>query len=168
MSYFIIIRGPLGVGKSTIAKILANELNGKYIDIDRILKENGLDKMKINAECIPVENFIKADSLILPEIKKKLNKGQPVIFDACFYHKTHIEHLLKNLNFPYYIFTLKAPLEVCIKRDSKRDNVLGIGAAKAVYYLVSRFDYGIKIDTNNKTALKTVKEILKYLQDRVA
>jgi shikimate kinase len=34
MEYFVIIRGPLGVGKTTIAKRLAKQLNAKYISID--------------------------------------------------------------------------------------------------------------------------------------
>ena len=43
MSYYIIIRGPLGCGKSTVSKRLTNILNGHYIDVDEILKEQGLD-----------------------------------------------------------------------------------------------------------------------------
>ena len=36
-------------------------------------------------------------------------------------------------------------------------------AAREVYKLVSKFDYGIKIYTNNKTKNEVVKEILSYL-----
>ncbi|MBU0706543.1 ATP-binding protein [Patescibacteria group bacterium] len=163
MSCFIVIRGPLGVGKSTIAKKLASELNGEYVDIDRILDENGLDKVSEDEGCIPAENFIKADNLILPELKKKLQNNQPVIFDACFYHKKHIEHLINSLPFPHYAFTLKAPVDVCIRRDSERSKTHGEGAAQAVHYLVSRFDYGTIIDTNNKTIDETFREILKHI-----
>jgi shikimate kinase len=163
MSYFIIIRGPLGVGKSTIAKKLASELHGEYVDIDKILDENGLDEISEDEGCIPAENFIKADNLILPELKKKLQNKQPVIFDACFYHKEHVEHLIDNLPFPHYVFTLKAPVEVCIKRDSEREKTHGEGAAQAVHYLVSRFDYGTVIDTNGKTIDETFKEIFSFL-----
>ena len=47
MSYFIIIRGPLGIGKSTIAKALAEILKAEYIAIDKVLEENGLDRKDI-------------------------------------------------------------------------------------------------------------------------
>jgi len=46
MSYFIIIRGPAGVGKTTIAKKLAARLGETYISFDKIMREKGLDKIE--------------------------------------------------------------------------------------------------------------------------
>lgn len=163
MSFYIIIRGPLGIGKSTVASKLADILDGEYISMDDVLAKQGLDKVDHYAECIPVENFIKAQESILPEIKEKLGKGKIVIFDACFYHKEQIEHLIQNLPESHYVFTLKAPLEVCIERDSKRKKTYGKEAATAVHKFVSKFDYGIVIETNGKIAEETVKEILSHL-----
>lgn len=163
MSYFIIIRGPLGIGKSTIAQKLANFLDAEYVPIDLVLEKHRLDKVSPKAECIPAENFIKANKIVLPKVKEKLKKGKIVIFDACFYHKEPIEHLIQNLSYPHYVFTLKAPLEVCIERDSKRDKTHGELAARAVHKLVSRFDYGIIIDVNKNNIDQTVKEILSHL-----
>jgi tRNA uridine 5-carbamoylmethylation protein Kti12 len=163
MNYFIIIRGPLGCGKSTIAQKLAEILHAEYISIDKVLKKHCLDKVSPRAECIPVKNFIKANELVLSEVKEKLSKGKIVIFDACFYHKEQIEHLIQNLSTPHYVFTLKTPLEVCIERDSKRKKTYGEDAARAVYKMVSKFDCGILIDANKKTIDQTVKEILSYL-----
>ena len=40
MSYYIIIRGPLGCGKSTIAKKISKILNAKYISMDEIVDNN--------------------------------------------------------------------------------------------------------------------------------
>ena len=162
MSYFIIIRGPLGVGKSTIAKKLAKILHAEYVSIDTVLEKYGLDKVKIE-KWIPAKNFIKATEIILPKIKEKLSHGKILILEANFYHKKQIEHLVQNLSFPRYAFTLKAPLEVCIRRDSKRKKTLGKEATEAVYKLVSCFDYGTIIDTNKKTIDKIVKEIISYI-----
>ena len=53
MSYFIILRGPLGSGNSTIAEKLAETLGGDHIEIDKTLE-------------------VKANELILPEVKRKL------------------------------------------------------------------------------------------------
>ncbi len=162
MSYFIIIRGPLGCGKSTIAERLSKILNAKYISIDKVLEEHGLDKVNPEAECIPIENFIKANKIVLPKVKEKLDNGKIVIFDACFYHKEAIRHLIQSLPYPHYVFTLKATVEVCIERDSKRGKTYGEDAARAVHKIVSRFDYGTIIDIT-KSLDEAIEEILSYL-----
>lgn len=162
MSYFIIIRGPLGVGKSTISKLLSTKLDAEYVDVDRLLDDNGLDKIDEGEGCIPAKNFIKADEIILSDVKFKLDEGKIVVFDACFYHKEHIEHLIDNLSYSHYVFTLKAPVEVCITRDSERPLSYGEGAAIAVHNLVSRFDYGTVIETSDQTFDETLEEMVKH------
>ncbi len=162
MSYYIIIRGPLGSGKSTISEKLASTLDAKYFGLDEVLEKNGLDKMPPDAPCISAENFIKANNIILPEAKALLTGGKVVIFDACFYHKEVIEHLIQNLPFEHYVFTLKAPVELCIKRDKERNKHHGEGAAYAVHSLVSRFDYGTSIDVN-KSLDDTIQNIMSCL-----
>lgn len=160
MGYYVIIRGPLGIGKSTIAKMLARRLRGEYVSIDLLLKKYGLDK--IEGKCIPLKNFIKVNETIAPRLKKKLNEGKVVIIDGNFYHKKQIEHLTKKVTLPHFVFTLKAPLSACIRRDSNRQREYGKSAAKEVYKLVSRFDCGIPINAN-KAADHVVKDILSYL-----
>ena len=162
MSYFIIIRGPLGSGKSTLSEKLAKNLDAELIAIDEVLENLGLDKIDEKEDCIPAKNFIKASESVLLKVKQQLQNGKIVIFDACFYHKEVIEHLIQNLPFPHYIFTLKAPLELCIKRDSERDKTHGEGAAWAVHSLVSRFDHGNIIDVTGSVD-EALKDILSYL-----
>ena len=161
MTYYIIIRGPLGIGKTTIAKKLAKEINAEHISIDKILEENGLDK--INNDYTP-EDFIKANEIVLPKVKQELAKGKIVIFDGCFYFKEQIKHLEESLQAKGYVFNLKAPLKTCIARDKARKRVYGEDAARAVYKLVSGFDYGINIDTENKTEEEVVEFILRRLR----
>ena len=160
--FYLIIRGPLGIGKSTISKKLAKILKARYISLDEILKKNGLDGVNKKEGCIPARNFIKANNIILEEVKSDLKKGKIVAFDGCFYHKKQIEHLEKNLG-KGFIFNLKAPLAVCISRDLKRAGTYGQEAVKAVYVMVSKFDYGININTHKKTEKGTVEEILTKL-----
>jgi len=164
MAFFIIIRGPLGVGKSTIAERLSKSLDAEYVPIDTVLEKHGLDKVDKDAECIPLANFIKADEMVLPRIKERLKNGRNVVFDACFYHKEHIDHLINSLPYAHYVFTLKAPLAVCIKRDGERKKNHGTDAADAVYSLVSRFDYGTIIETGGKAVDQIIKEILSHLK----
>ncbi len=162
MSYYIIIRGPLGIGKTTVAKALAQKLEGAYISIDGLLAKHGLDKAA-EGEYIPAENFVKANEMAMPDVKAHLNAGDIVIFDGNFYYKDPIEHLIQSLPGICYAFTLKAPLATCIARDSQRARVYGEGAATAVHNLVSRFDYGINIDTDGKTARQVVQDIIAHL-----
>lgn len=164
MSYFIIIRGPLGCGKSTIAQRLAETLQAEYFSIDRVLDEHNLTKDK-EAGYISQRSFIKANELITPKVKKKLQSGIPVIFDGNFYWKSQIEDLIKRLNFPNYVFTLKAPLEVCIERDRKRGKTHGKDAVRVVYKKATEVDYGIVIDIS-KSSEKAIKEIISHLPKR--
>lgn len=163
MSYFIIIRGPLGAGKSTIARELARILDGEHISFDTLLEEHGLDKIDPEAGCIPAMNFVRANEIILQRAKDMLAQGKIIVFDACFYHKDALEHLIQSLPYPHHVFTLNAPVEVCIERDSKREKAYGEGAARAVHGLVSRFDFGTVIDISDKDVEQTVKEVLSHL-----
>ena len=156
------MRGALGIGKSTVAKKLCSILNGEYFSVDEVIDKNSLDK-KSEDGFISEESFLKANELIIREIKPLLNGNKVVILDGCFYRKSQIEDLKNNLDFDGFVFTLKAPLEECIKRDANRDGSCGGNAAKVVYEIVSKFDYGEIIDTENKTEDEVVNEILVYL-----
>jgi tRNA uridine 5-carbamoylmethylation protein Kti12 len=163
MSYFIIIRGPLAVGKTTVSKELARILDGEYISFDKLMEEHELDRGDEDEGCIPARNFVKANEIIIPKIEKLLENGKIVILDSCFYHKKSLVHLYENLPHRHYAFTLKAPVEVCIQRDRGREWVYGEGAARAVHEMVSGFDEGIVIDTDGKTLAQTVEEITSHL-----
>jgi tRNA uridine 5-carbamoylmethylation protein Kti12 len=160
----IIIRGPLGVGKSTIAKELAKKLNGKYLSIDEILVQNKLDKIDKKIGCISEESFLKVNQLILPLIKKMIDNGKTVVVDGNFYYKNQIEDLIRNFPSESCVFDLKAPIEVCIRRDFGRISSHGKWAAIAVYNLVFKFDYGVAIETENLSPERVVKIILSKLK----
>lgn len=167
MAYIMIIRGPLGIGKSIISKELANILNAYYISVDNLLEKEGLDKIDEKEGRIPVKNFLELNNkIILPKIKKKLGQGKIVILDGNFYRKEQIENIVQNLSYLSYVFTLKAPLKVCIERDSKRKNSYGKKATTDVYRLVSKLNYGTIMDTNKKTIKEVIKEILFYLPEK--
>ncbi len=161
MSYFIVINGPLGCGKTTNAKKLASFLNGKYVSLDQLLKDNNLEDIEPDAG-IRAGSFIKALDIILPDAKRWLEDDTIVIFDGCFYHKEVLDHLLNSLDFSSYVFTLKAPVEVCIERDKARKQTLGEDAAKAVHNLVSQHNFGDSIDAS-KSLGETFGEIVSLL-----
>lgn len=161
MSFYIIIRGPLGCGKSTISEKLSKVLNAEYFAVDMVLDEYDLTKDKEDGY-ISQKSFIKANEIIARRAKKILADNRSVVFDGNFYWKSQVDDLIQKLNFPHHIFTLKAPLEICIKRDSKRDKTHGADAAKVVYKKSTEFDYGTVIDIS-KSLDESVKEIIFYL-----
>jgi len=161
MSYYIIIRGPLGSGKTTIANKLAKLLGSRYFAVDKILDEHGLTKDKSDGY-ISQKSFKTVNEIIAPQAEALLEKGTIVIFDGNFYWQSQIEDLLSRLNYQSYVFSLKAPLEVCIARDSARSKTHGRDAAEAVYKKSTKFSYGTVIDAT-KPLEKVINEILSYL-----
>jgi tRNA uridine 5-carbamoylmethylation protein Kti12 len=161
MSFYIIIRGPLGCGKSTIAKKISKILKAKYFAVDMVLEKYDLTKDK-EAGYISQRSFKKANEIISPQAKDVLDKGISIVFDGNFYWKSQIEDLISRLDFPHYVFTLKAPLEVCMARDIEREKTHGKDAALAVYKKSTEFDYGTIIDINRPLEV-CVKDILSYL-----
>lgn len=161
MSYFIIIRGPAGIGKTTIARKLANLLDAEYISVDDILREQQLDV--VEGECIPLSNFLKANDIAVSIAKPLLSNSRKVVIDGNFYHKEQVLALIRDLGFQNYVFDLKATVDECIKRDSDRVKPLGALSIRAVHSLVSRFNYGTRIDTAKKSEGDVIKEILQHL-----
>lgn len=161
MSYYVIIRGPLGCGKSTISEELSKRINGKYFAVDRILDEHNLTKDK-EAGYISQRSFKKVNEIIVPQAKEILNAGTPIVFDGNFYWKSQIKDLISRLDSKHFVFTLKAPLDVCIERDNKRNKTHGEMAAKVVHKKSIEFDYGILIDVT-KPLNECVDEIIYYL-----
>lgn len=161
MSYYIIIRGPLGCGKTTIAKELAKKIKAEHISVDLIIEENNLLDEKEEGY-ISQKSFKKANEIICKKATPMLNNRTIVIFDGNFYWKSQITDLIKRLNFPHHIFTLKAPLNICIERDSKRNKPHGDLAAKVVYKKTTEFDYGTIIDVTQNIENCT-SEIITYL-----
>ena len=161
MSYLVIIRGPLGAGKTTIAKKLAPKIKGKYISVDDILRiyKLGYDTEDGN---ISQKSFLKTNEVLAPKAKKFLDKIIPVIFDGNFYWPSHIDDLAQRLKVKHYIFTMHVPLEVCIKRDKDRDKTYGVEAAKAVYKRSVALQRGIIIDTLQPED-DTVEQIISFL-----
>ena len=117
--FYMIIRGPLGCGKSTISKELAKRLKLKYFAVDRVLDEFDLTKDKEKGY-ISQRSFFKANEIIAKRAKDLLDSRRSVIFDGNFYWKSAILDLIKRLNYPHFVFTLKASIETCIARDTEK------------------------------------------------
>lgn len=161
----IIIRGPLGVGKSTISKRLSGEIGAKYFSVDEILDDKGLAVVDEELGCISEASFIKVNDLIVEEVMEWLSKDVPVVVDGNFYHRGQLDDLVERVGGESLVFTLMAPLEVCIERDSGRDKPHGKWAAVAVHNLVSAVDVGERIDVEKMSAMEAVDKIKRRLSE---
>ncbi|HZY93202.1 MAG TPA: AAA family ATPase [Thermoplasmata archaeon] len=138
MSYYVVVRGPLGVGKTTVSRALAKSLQGEVVSIDQIA-----DKQWDGGS---VRLYVRANGVAARRARRGLARGKPVVIDGCFYWKTQIKDLERRLPFDHVVITLQAPLSICVARDSQRKVPFGPEAARAVYRKVTRFEYGIPVD----------------------
>ncbi len=164
MPYYLILRGPLGCGKSTIAKKLSVLLGARVFAIDRVLDKHKLTKHKEEGY-ISQQSFLKANTIILPEAQKFLQQKVPVIFEGNFYWKSQINDLIRRLKYPHRVFTLTAPLKVCIERDAHRKKTHGKDAVMVVYKKSTEFRYGAPIRINQPLS-KCIREILSKIPEK--
>ncbi len=136
---FLVLRGPLGAGKTTIADAVARSIGGEVVSIDPILERWEWDG---GSEAL----FLRANEVAATIARGRLEAGVPVVFDGNFYWRSAIDDLLERLPFPHAVFSLKAPIEVCIERDGRRPHSYGEAETRAVFAKVVSFEYGIPID----------------------
>jgi hypothetical protein len=138
-----------------VAEALAKEVGGQHIAIDRILEEHHLEQW--DEDRISLGSFLRANEVAAQPARRLLARGVPVVLDGNFYWKGAIEDLLHRLPFPHWVFSLEAPLPVCIERDRRRPKTrkgaepragdrLGAEAATQVYRMVTAVRYGTPID----------------------
>ena len=156
---FVIIRGPAAVGKSTISKIIVENIGALHVSFDDILSKHNLGT--VERDGISAENFVRGNEIALDMIKQL--KPKIVVLDGCFYRDEQMNHLLKNFVGKHFVFTLKAKVEECIMRNKERGNPISEDAVWDVFKLVSKRDYGTIIDISGKTINQVVQEILSHL-----
>ncbi len=163
MGYYVIIRGPAGSGKSTVSALLSARIGAREMNFDKLLVDLGLDYDVSGKGGIPLDRFLRIDEAMLPEFRRELAGGGNLVLDGNFYYREQILDLLGKLDFPHHIFTLKASLQECIKRDGGRKSPLGPDGTRAVFNLVSAFDCGTTVDTEGKSPDEVVEEIVSKL-----
>jgi predicted kinase len=169
MAFYLVIRGPLGVGKSTVSERLARELPAGCLSIDRILEEHDLEEWE--EDRISLRSFLRANEFAEERARRFLDADRPVVIEGNFYWKEQLEDLTRRLAYPHGVFTLKAPMRLCVERDRLRPatrpgaepragDSLGAEAVAQVYRMVARVHSGIGIDATG-TVEATVAAILR-------
>lgn len=141
MAYVVIIRGPLGAGKTTAARALASAIGGRVVSIDPLLEELGWDG---GSEAL----FLAANRRAAVRAEAALRHGAPVVIEGNFYWKSALADLVERLDRPTAVFGLEVPLAVCIERDSRRAEPHGAEAAREVFEKARRVEGGLAIDGN--------------------
>lgn len=144
MSYWLLVRGPLGAGKTTIARAVADRIGGRYLSIDRILEEHDLERWA--GGYISEASFLAANDIAIATARRVLARGRPVVVDGNFYWRTAIEDLEERLPAPHLVVSLRLPLAACIARDAGRPRSFGAQAVRDVFAKVRTVDYGTAID----------------------
>ncbi len=155
MSYFVIVRGPLGAGKTTVAGALAGAVGAEVIAVDEILESWTWDG---GSEAL----FLRANDVVAERALPILTRGQPVVVDGNFYWASAIEDLLARLPFPHAVFSLDVPLAACIERDRRRPLSYGEEAVRAVFEKVRPVVWEETVDGSGSVD-ETVRAIRSHL-----
>ena len=111
LSYFmrVIVTGSVGTGKTTVAKALAKKFKLKYMDVNKIIKENklveGYDK-ELDTKLVDVNKLVK---VLIKIIKRNKN----IVIDS------HLSHYLPK-KYVDWCVVVKCNLKILKKRLKKR------------------------------------------------
>jgi AAA domain-containing protein len=159
-SFFVVVRGPLGIGKTTVAQTLAKALRGRWISVDEILEEFQLEEWKDGY--ISEASFLRTNEFVERQALPWLEAGTPVVVDGNFYWPSQVDDLTGRLPYPSRVFTLKGPVELCIARDAGRKLSYGEEGARAVFAKSTSFRRGISLD-----ASRPLREIVAQIRSRL-
>jgi ribosomal protein S18 acetylase RimI-like enzyme/predicted kinase len=117
--FVIVISGPTGVGKTTLAKILRQHLNCIHISEDEIAKKIFPNDAYTIDDC--PDKLIIVDNLLLERTKEIFTKGECVVVDRVNMGKEFIDEIRRVFHEHLLIKVLWPPKETAIERDKKRE-----------------------------------------------
>jgi thymidylate kinase len=158
VSFFAVVRGPLGAGKTTVARSLATSLGGAYVSIDALLERHDWDG---GSETL----FLRTNEDAAREALPSLERRSPVVFDGNFYWPSAIDDLARRLPYPHAVYALRVPLDICVERDRARPLSYGEEATREVFAKVRPFYREVLVD-GTRTCEEIVAAIRRDLAQR--
>ncbi len=163
MKKSLVLTGMMGVGKSTIGRLVAKRLRVKFIDVDKIIEKNEKKSIKRIFEDNGEKYFRRLEKKITLKILRN-NKTVIALGGGAFMN----DQIRKKVLESSVSFWLKVNLEKLIKRYSKNDRrpllskkKLDIDVRKI--YLSRKKNYSLanfKINCDNVDKAKIVQKIL--------
>ncbi len=164
MSVVVILRGPSGVGKSTISRHIQEKLgrNWVVIDVDAFkhyvpLKEDNVNRAERTEIAHDVSQFFA---------KELYEKGYNVILEE-MYRQKHNDTLLKFLDdndMRYIKVFLRASLDDVISRSQHRDKKVPTEETRRLYGEVQPYEGDVVIDTSQYGSEDAAEVIIKKIQ----
>ncbi|HTT26617.1 MAG TPA: AAA family ATPase [Thermoplasmata archaeon] len=157
----LVLRGPLGIGKSTVAAALGRRRQARVISIDQILEDEGLEEWGVDR--VALRSFLRANQTAASAARAASAAGVPCVLEGNFYWREQLEDLLPRLPPPAVVVRLIGSVELCLQRDSgrpdpRRDegaragNHLGEEAVRAVFGFVRPFNGEVTISAEGSVA----------------
>ena len=168
MNKSLVLTGMMGVGKSTIGRLVAKRLKIKFIDVDKIIEKNEKKSIKRIFEDNGENYFRKLEEKITLKILKN-NKSVIALGGGAFINSEIREKVLSTCVSVW----LKVDLDKLIKRYNKNDrrpllNKKNLNTdVKKIYHLRKKI-YGLanfKINCDNINKTKIVQKILNLYEN---
>jgi shikimate kinase len=164
----IILTGMMGAGKSTIAKILAEKLNIKSIDIDSLIEQNEGEKISEIFSNKGEEYFRKIEKETIENIfTSKVENLVISLGGGAFENNETREILLKKANV-IYLQTSPEIIFERIKSNTERPLLCGNMSIEKISEILEKREKNYqtatyKITTDNKTPDQIAEEIIGVL-----
>ena len=168
MKKSLVLTGMMGVGKSTIGRLLAKKLKIKFIDVDKIIEKNEKKSIKRIFEDSGENYFRKLEEKITLKILKN-NKSVIALGGGAFINNEIRQKVLSSC----VSIWLKVDLDELIKRYNKSDRRPLLKKkklntdVKKIYQLRKKI-YGLanfKINCDNINKTEIVQKILNFYEN---
>ena len=132
MSEFIIVMGVSGSGKSTVGKLLAESLNGIFLEGDQYHPESNIDKMSSGVPLEDEDRWPWFDAMIA-DAEQRLESHNNVIAACSALKQCYRKYLLRNFPDQGKILFLEGSFETIQKRMKERDHFMPASLLKSQF-----------------------------------
>ena len=155
MTKTILLRGPAGVGKSTIGKQLQEQLSGNWANLDIDLFKHMISK---DSSAFRSDT---AHDVALYFIEKLLQSSVNIIAEEIFKEPFYKQTLELFEKYDYQILTvfLTAPVDTVVQRDAGRAKNKGEDIIKGLHSEIVSLNEKLVIDTSQNTIQEIADQI---------